>query len=167
MLWRPQWFTKKHILCTDSGMFSGVKSVPEISKLPERHDEHEDETLHWSLQGVVLLIILMTRENDVVSLRVSHYEDAVDNAKSHKILSQHSTMIDMRFRYFLDMRTRRWPTCKSLSPSVLLAWILCRRRGSRGHWTTWPAIQQSPRTDKNKISAPECTTVKFGCYKVL
>ena len=92
---------------TDSRMFSGVKSVPEISKLPERHDKHENETLHRSLQGIVLLIILIARKDDVVCLGESHDEYAVDNTKSHEILSQHSTIVNKRFKYFLDEITKR------------------------------------------------------------
>ena len=43
---------------------------------------------------MVLLLILIARENDVVSLGEPHYEYAVDEAKSYKILSQHSTIIN-------------------------------------------------------------------------
>ena len=78
-------------------MFSRVESIPKISKFPQGHDEHLDETLHRSLQRVVLIVIFITRpsvsgEYDVVSLGESHDEHAVDHPESYKILCEHSGM---------------------------------------------------------------------------
>ena len=44
----------------------------------------------FSLLLLLLLLYLKTLENDVVSLRESNDEHAVDDAKSHQILCQHS-----------------------------------------------------------------------------